>query len=372
MSTRRILSFSLFLLLMTTAGCASLPLFGESSPEEQKKAQLSKDDLWNQTQALEKEKAAYQKRLAEQQAELTRLTQDLSDQQAEIAQANKQVTALNRSVEDLNLQMRLLQEAQQRERPLKEVELLPAKKDKPKPAKKTPPPKRAVRKPPAKGEEQEQDQKPADTSAVMKQITEAKQKLASGKPDAAASPRKKEPEKLPEKAAEVKPEAKPEAKPQAQAAKGRDVPSLDDLALQMKLFEEGGQGQGAAKEPPPAPAKKEALTEEKPAAGTKQASPAAPAAAKPRPQSLKVKVLAGDGNLASAKALSAKLGKMGYRVQSVDKAPRSDFDATVVFYGSDHRAAGEAMAKRLGSGTAARPLTWSSSFDLIVVSGRRN
>ncbi len=368
MSTRRMLAVSLFLLLITTAGCASLPLFGESSPEEQQKAQLSKDDLWNQTQALEKEKAAYQKRLAEQQAELTRLTQDLSDQQAEIAQANKQVTALNRSVEDLNLQMRLLQETQQRERPLKEVELLPAKKEKPKPAKKTPPPKRAVRKPPAKGEEQEQDQKPADTSEVMKQIAEAKQKLAAGKPDSAASVRKKEPENLPEKAAE----AKPEAKPEAPAAKGRDVPSLDDLALQMKLFEEGGQGQGAAKEPPPAPAKKEAPKEEKPAAGTKQAGRVAPAAPKPRPQSLKVKVLAGDGDLASAKALSAKLGKMGYRVQSVDKAPRSDFDATVVFYGSEHRAAGEAMAKRLGSGTAARPLTWSSSFDLIVVSGRRN
>ncbi|MHB8771833.1 MAG: LytR C-terminal domain-containing protein [Syntrophales bacterium] len=372
MSTRRMLAVSLFLLVMTMAGCAGFSLFGERSPEEEKKARLSKDDLWNQTQALEREKAAYQKRLAEQQEELARVTRDLSDQQAEIAQANKQVTALNRSVEDLNMQMRLLQEAQQ-QRPLQEVELAPPKKEKQKPLKRTPPPKRTVRKPPPKTEEQGQDQKPADMSAMMKQLTDAKQKLAAGKSDTGAAPRKKEPEKPEAKAAEAKPEEKPEAKAETATAKARDVRSMDDLALRMKLFEEGEQGKSGATDLPPAPVKKETVKEEKPvAAARQQTARTERAAPKPRLQSLKVKILAGDGNIASAKALSAKLGKMGYRVKSVDKAPRSDFDATVVFYGSEHRAAGEAMAKRLGGGTAARPLTWSSSFDIIVVSGRKN
>ncbi len=62
---------------------------------------------------------------------------------------------------------------------------------------------------------------------------------------------------------------------------------------------------------------------------------------------------------------------MGYRVKLIDKAPRSDFNGIVVYYGNEHRASAETMAKRLGGGTATRPLTWSSAFDIIVVTGRR-
>jgi hypothetical protein len=91
----------------------------------------------------------------------------------------------------------------------------------------------------------------------------------------------------------------------------------------------------------------------------------------PQKKALTIKVLAGDGNIISARSLSKRLGKMGYRVKLIDKAPRSDFDTTIVYYGTDHRAAAETMAKRLGGGTATRPLTWSSAFDVIIVTGRQ-
>ena len=62
---------------------------------------------------------------------------------------------------------------------------------------------------------------------------------------------------------------------------------------------------------------------------------------------------------------------MGYRVKLTDRAPRSDFEVTTVYYGTDYRASAETMAKRLGGGAVAKPLTWSSSFDIIVVTGRQ-
>jgi hypothetical protein len=62
---------------------------------------------------------------------------------------------------------------------------------------------------------------------------------------------------------------------------------------------------------------------------------------------------------------------MGYRVKLIDRAPRSDFEVTTVYYGTDHRTAAETIAKKLGGGAIAKTLTWSSSFDIIVVTGRK-
>jgi hypothetical protein len=356
MSYRRMMHITLLLLLLSLAGCATFS--GGDSPEERQKAEMTKDDLWNQTKALEKEKAAAQKRLADQQEEIARMAKDLSDQQNEIARANKQVGELNKSVDELTAQMRQIQEARQREHPLKEIELTPPKKETAKSAKKTKTPKKDTRK---ETSAKAQDPQATDMSAMKKEIAEAKQKVSA---------RKADPEMPRDKTPEMKPEVQP-ATP-APDKKTREARALDDLSLQMKLFEEEEQRATAAKETGSAQVKKGALTEDKSVAAPKQIARKEPAETQsPRQKNLTIKVLSGDGDIASAKNLSNRLGKMGYRVKLIDKAPRSDFNGTVVYYGNEHRASAETMAKRLGGGTATRPLTWSSAFDIIVVTGRR-
>ena len=246
MSYRRRMYVPLLLILLTMAGCAAFSPIGDGSPEEMQKAEMSKDDLWNQTKALEKEKAAYQKRLADQQEELARMAQDLSDQQTEIARANKQVAELNKSVDELNTQMRQLQEARQKEQPLKEVELVQPKKETAKPVKKIKSPKKQVRK--ASPEVKTQETKTADTSAIVKQITDAKQKLSAGKEEPETPQGKKEAETPREKITEKK----QEAQPGAPAVKAQERNPMDDLSLRMKLFEESGEKESAAKETTPA------------------------------------------------------------------------------------------------------------------------
>jgi vacuolar-type H+-ATPase subunit I/STV1 len=260
MSYRRMMHITLLLLLLSLAGCATFS--GGDSPEERQKAEMTKDDLWNRTKALEKEKAAAQKRLADQQEEIARMAKDLSDQQNEIARANKQVSELNKSVDELTTQMRQLQEARQREHPLKEIDLTQPKKE-------------------------------TERTAAAEETGSAQVKMGT-------------------------------------------------------------------------------LTEDRSAAAPKQIAREEPAETQsPQQKNLTIKVLSGDGDLASARSLSNRLGKMGYRVKLIDKAPRSDFNGIVVYYGNEHRASAETMAKRLGGGTVTRPLTWSSAFNIIVVTGRQ-
>ena len=353
---RRMMHITLLLLLLSLAGCATFS--GGDSPEERQKAEMTKDDLWNQTQALEKEKADAQKRLADQQEEIARMAKDLSDQQNEIARANKQVGELNKSVDELTTQMRQLQEARQREHPLKEIELTPPKKETAKSVKKTKTPKKETRKATSEAKTT-QDRQATDMSAMKKEIAEAKQKVSATKAE-------------PETPRDKTPEMKPEVQPAAAEKKTREARALDDLSLQMKLFEEEEQRATAAKETGSAQVKKGAPTEDRSVAAPKQIARKEPVEAKSsRQKNLAIKVLSGDGDIASARSLSNRLGKMGYRVKLIDKAPRSDFNGIVVYYGNEHRASAETMAKRLGGGTATRPLTWSSAFDIIVVTGRR-
>jgi uncharacterized protein (DUF3084 family) len=88
-------------------------------------------------------------------------------------------------------------------------------------------------------------------------------------------------------------------------------------------------------------------------------------------QALKIKVLAGDGKMASASGMSKKLRSIGYRVAKIDRAPRSDFKVHTVYYGPSRQQAALSLVKKLGRGTVARPLDWQSAFDLIVVTGHR-
>ncbi len=212
MLQRRMIVVPLLLLFLTT-GCSLFRFIDNSSPEDMQKFAVSKDELWNQTRALENEKAAYQKQLADQQAEIDRITRELAYWQGETTQADGRVVELTNTLESLNAQMKQRQEV-------------------------------------------------------------------------------------------------------AQAA-------------------------------PPPP--KEAGPERKPS---------------------KIKVLAGDGNIASARILSKRLGKMGYPVKLIDKAPRSDFKVNTIFFAPGYQTAAANLAKQLGRGTVSKPLTWQSIFNLIIVTGR--
>lgn len=351
MTYRRMICIPVLLLLLTMAGCAAGRVFDAGSPEEQRKSAASKDDLWNQTVALEKENAAYQKQLAAQQAELDRLNKELTDQQMEIDQASKQATELTGAVDDLTAKVKQLQDARLREHPLREANLAQPAKVTGRQEKKTAVPKKeAMKKSRARDAKVRSDREPQ-----VKMVHEAEQKIPPPQeiePPPVAAPK--------EDAGKGPPEAKV-SKPS----------SVEDLSAQMKQFEESRQRGTAPKEIDPGQTKKETPKQGKKTAVSKKETQEEPAEPKARRKAAAIKVLAGDGNIASARGLAKQMGKMGYRVKLVDQAPRSDFEVTTVYYGTDHRAAAETLAKRLGGGAAARPLTWSSSFDIIVVTGRQ-
>jgi len=305
---RMMIHITVFLLLLTLTGCAAGGAFDTGSPGERSKSAASMDDLRNQTIALEKEKTAYQKQLADQQVEIDRMSTELADQQRKIGQMSKQATELTSALDDLTTRVKQLQDARQREHPLKEVSIAPPEKQTGKPGKKATVPKKELPKksPPPKALE---PQSKSDPEPQLKQLQEAKQKVPPR--ETAAAPVKKDEAKEPTKQGETN-------------------------ALAIKNVQK-------------APPVKEARE-----SGTAT-----------------IKVLAGDGKIASARMISKQLGKMGYRIKLIDLAPRSDIEATVVYYGIEHRTAAETMAKRLGGGAAATPLTWSSSFDIIVVTGRQ-
>jgi len=87
------------------------------------------------------------------------------------------------------------------------------------------------------------------------------------------------------------------------------------------------------------------------------------------PKMLKIKVLSGNGKISSAKALSGKLTQLGYRVENIGMAPRSDFDVNTVYFAPEYKNEAQQMAARLGGDTIYKPLTWPSVFHMIVVAG---
>ena len=106
-----------------------------------------------------------------------------------------------------------------------------------------------------------------------------------------------------------------------------------------------------------------ATLEKKVAAESKAPAPST-ATAKAR-----IKVLSGDGQVSSAKQLSAKVSSLGYKVDMVGKADRSTFRGTTVYYMESVKADALKIGKALNA--TARPLTWKSEFNIIVVSGKK-
>jgi hypothetical protein len=87
-------------------------------------------------------------------------------------------------------------------------------------------------------------------------------------------------------------------------------------------------------------------------------------------ESLRVKVLSGDGKMASAESMSDRLIGMGYKVSSIDKAPKAVFRRNTIFFAENCRDAATRLAGQLGGKAICRPLTWKSVYDLIVVTGK--
>lgn len=104
--------------------------------------------------------------------------------------------------------------------------------------------------------------------------------------------------------------------------------------------------------------------------GTATEEPA-PARKKPAadPKQPRIEVLSGDGNSGSANKMAARLRTLGYRVESVRMAKRSDYPVTTVYYAEKYRDEAEKLASKLGQEAIAKPLTWKSAFDVLVVTG---
>jgi hypothetical protein len=85
---------------------------------------------------------------------------------------------------------------------------------------------------------------------------------------------------------------------------------------------------------------------------------------------LKIKVLSGDGNLASAQEMAKRLGRMGYKIKAIDLAPQSSFLRDTVYFTSRSHLQAKRLLSRLGSNAILKPLTWRSVFDLIIVTGK--
>ncbi len=145
MSYRRMMYIAVLFILLVTTGCSLFRFVDNSSPDDIQKFETSKDDLWNQKKALEQEKAAHLKQLADQQAQIVLMHRGMSDQQTKIAQANRQITEANKIIEDLTIQIKLLED--EKERTVKTAE--PVQPEKETPTKTIRGPKKELRKKPA-------------------------------------------------------------------------------------------------------------------------------------------------------------------------------------------------------------------------------
>jgi TolA-binding protein len=84
-------------------------------------------------------------------------------------------------------------------------------------------------------------------------------------------------------------------------------------------------------------------------------------------KTLKVKVLSGNGKLSSAREMSKKLIRMGYKVSDIELGPRKDFTVNTIYFASNYQKEAQQLAVRLGGKTVCKPLTWNSIFNIIVV-----
>jgi len=85
---------------------------------------------------------------------------------------------------------------------------------------------------------------------------------------------------------------------------------------------------------------------------------------------LRIKVLSGDGDLSSSKEMTKKLKNMGYKIKLAGHAPRSNFLRNIVYFAPKFQNEAKHLVFNLGGNTVHKPLSWTSVFDIIVVTGR--
>ncbi len=81
----------------------------------------------------------------------------------------------------------------------------------------------------------------------------------------------------------------------------------------------------------------------------------------------RIKVLWGNGKPASAKKLAARINSLGYKVEKTGTAARQNYKTNMVYYSKDAKPAAQKLAKQLKA--EAKPLTWKSEFNILVVAG---
>jgi hypothetical protein len=83
----------------------------------------------------------------------------------------------------------------------------------------------------------------------------------------------------------------------------------------------------------------------------------------------KIKVLIGNKRRASAEKLAVQLDSIGYTIDRIDLAPRSNFQQLTIYYKEGFKALAHELGRRLGDDFIDKKLSWESQFDLILVTG---
>ncbi len=86
-------------------------------------------------------------------------------------------------------------------------------------------------------------------------------------------------------------------------------------------------------------------------------------------EKLKIKVLIGNRKRTSAERLAVQLKIMGYTVDRIDTAPRSNFNKLTIYSKEEFRAFAREIGQGLGKNFINKKLSWESRFDLILVTG---
>lgn len=102
-----------------------------------------------------------------------------------------------------------------------------------------------------------------------------------------------------------------------------------------------------------------------------QTAPAKPTTSVRDIKDLKVKVLSGNGDLGSAKQMADALRGKGYTIEIIGFADRSNFTRNTIYYTPSFNEEAKRLASGIGKDTELKLLTWSSVFDLIVVTGKK-
>lgn len=85
---------------------------------------------------------------------------------------------------------------------------------------------------------------------------------------------------------------------------------------------------------------------------------------------IRLKVLSGNGKIATAIRAAKQLAGLGYTVDKIDLAPRSNFRTSILYYAAGYEKEAQNLRNRIGSDLEMKPMTWTSEFPLILVSAK--